>query len=163
MDQKTKKLWEDLGEILSVMKRMNYSGINDKKNVVYEVFENNYNIFPLPSGNYGNALALALEMNYYVVARHILNNYKNYHINLNKCMFTEDKKYYNAKEVFEFSLKYNTDEEDYKEVDYTGKNTFLKELSFLKKDPVNYYKRESIARNIHAKVELENTLYTKKK
>lgn len=58
---------------------------------------------PLPSGRYGNALGVLLEMHKYEVALDILNDPESYGLNLKRVSYIDDD-VWNAEETFNFSL-----------------------------------------------------------
>ena len=59
----------------------------------------------LPSGRYGNALAVAFEMQMYISALFILQNAQELNIDLDIVSYTDYKDVWSAKEAFAFSLK----------------------------------------------------------
>ncbi len=65
--------------------------------------------FNLPSGRKGNVIALALELNLYIAANHII---KNTDMNLDSIAIDDDKKEYGVKEELDLSLRYKARRED---------------------------------------------------
>ena len=60
-------------------------------------------LLTLPSGRYGDALALALELNSYVTAKKIIDNLDELSIDLNKCSCDDNNNYMSAKEEYIYS------------------------------------------------------------
>lgn len=61
-----------MGNIINLFRAYNYNEM-PKDEFISEIWTYNA-LYPLPSGKWGNILALAIELNYYVVAKSILEN-----------------------------------------------------------------------------------------
>lgn len=59
---------------------------------------------PLPSGRYGNALGVLLEMHKYEIALDILNDSENYSLDIERVSYVDGDEAWNAEETFNFSL-----------------------------------------------------------
>ena len=82
-----------------------YSGDVEKLKAMLKVQVNN--VFPLPSGRFGNVLAVALEMQHYKGALFIIQNAKDLGIDLHSVSSEYGgREVWNAKQTFEFSKEY---------------------------------------------------------
>lgn len=161
MSREGKKIFDDLLEILTVMKKYNTFGIDEEKTGLFTCFFNNKAI-PLPSGDYGNVLALALQQNYYVIARHLIDNCVSYGLDFEKCAFSSDgQRVFSLQEEFLYSLEYFEDEKIVEDYMYDGEETILKEIKYYRQDPTSYFKRNQLLRNIQAKNDIARFLNPK--
>lgn len=157
MSNTGKNDFQDLVYILSEMEKLNIKGISEDKtnNKIIDIFYNR-KMLPLPSGDFGNSLALALQMNYYVVAKHILEHHEEYGVNLETCAISKNGEVFDISEVFSYSLEYFDDEEEIKNYEYNGQPGKLKEISYYFNNLDKFYKINELERNIQAKNFFEN-------
>ena len=168
MSKKAKEAFEELAVIVLEMKRLNKIGIdeNKMKDKVYSVLKND-KAFPIPTQDesgvlVGGVLALALEMNCYVVARHLVLNKDSYNIDLDNCAGSAVS-VYNAQEILEDSLEEFEDQKKLENFGYTGKESAKEELRLLWRNADAYYYVKSLVRNIKASEELVKLLDPNKK
>ena len=98
--RRRKRAYIELASVISDIRKYGYNEIDTKEFIQNIQFYNN--LYPLPSGNIGNILAVALETNYYVPAKCILDNIEELGIDLNVIAYN-NKKSLNYEEVFEYS------------------------------------------------------------
>ncbi len=86
--KRKKNAYIELVSVISDMKKYGYNGM-DVKEFLYNM-QFYTNLYPLPSGNIGNILAVAIECNYYLVAKCIIDNIDLLKLDLNVIAYDKD-------------------------------------------------------------------------
>ena len=84
------------------MEKYDYSSTSDNLEELILTAQNSKYSYPLPSGNYGNALAVSIELQLYPSALAIIKNSETLGIDLNDVLVTKENT--SAQTLFNYSL-----------------------------------------------------------
>ena len=127
--EKRKELFEDLAHVVTALE--NYEKEQTEKNKLkLDLYLLTKDTILLPSGKWGNILALALEMHKFKSANYILENREKFYISLDYIAFELDKKgaVIHFEEELDFAVSYYNLEDDFKMVEEIEKLLSYKRL-----------------------------------
>ncbi len=103
----------ELASVIDDMKKYGYRDIDDKDFLASIQFYDK--LYPLPSGSWGNILAVSLELNYYIAAKFILDNKDELGLDLNIVAY-DDNKILGFEDEYTKSLLTKMNHEDYENI-----------------------------------------------
>ena len=127
--EKRKELFEDLAHVVTALE--NYEKEQTEKNKLkLDLYLLTKDTMLLPSGKWGNLLALALEMHKFKSANYILENREKFQISLDYIAFELDKKgaVIHFEDELDFAVSYYNLEGDFKMVEEIEKLLSYKRL-----------------------------------
>ena len=111
--RRKKRAFIELASVIDDMKKYGYKEIDEKEFLSSIQFYDK--LYPLPSGNWGNILAVALELNYYIAAKCILDNNEELALDLNIIAYGDDG-IYSLLDEYNKSLLTKMNNKDYENI-----------------------------------------------
>ena len=128
-----KRLYIELASVINDIRKYGYNEMDTEEFVHNAMYYNK--LYPLPSGNVGNILAVALETNYYVAAKCIMDHNDEIGLDLNIIAY-DNKEILDFDEVFEYSKLTKMTKEDLEQIQAI--DGFTKTKRFLYRNEMAY-------------------------